>query len=176
MISGCGGPCAGTATFTPTGGTFNIYYDNFGLAGGNTVANQVTGTGFTDGTLLLSGTISPGGGGTFNPTSGTGIFFFSGQVLTTNSTYITPNQTNQFYLAMTQFGNATTNWIPATGSPLGPNPIPGSNIQFQMDGNQAFSAVSAIPEPGTLALLGLGMLGLLTAQRKRKSHAGFRCR
>ena len=44
VISGCGGPCTGAATFTPTGGTFSIYYDQFSLAGGNTVANQITGT------------------------------------------------------------------------------------------------------------------------------------
>ncbi|MEO5654575.1 MAG: flocculation-associated PEP-CTERM protein PepA [Nitrosospira sp.] len=166
VISGCGGPCAGAATFTPTGGTFNIYYDSFGLAGGNTVANQVTGTGFTDGALLLSGNVSPGGGGTFDPTTGTGIFSFSGQVLTTNSTYITPDQTNQFDIATLQFGSSTTNWTAATASPFGA--LPGSNIQFQADGNQNFT-VAAIPEPGSLALIGISMMGLFAARKRYKS-------
>jgi hypothetical protein len=166
VISGCGGPCVGAATFTPTGGTFVIYYDHFGLTGGNTVANQVTGGGFTDGALLLSGTVTPVGGGTFNPTSGTGIFSYAGQVLTTNPTYITTDQTSQFNIAMFQSGSSAMNWTPATASPFGP--LPGSNIQFQADGDQSFS-VAAIPEPGSLALLGIGILGLFVARQRYQS-------
>jgi len=161
VVSGCGGVCAGAATFTPTGGAWNVYYDHALLS--NTVANQISGTGFTDGDFVIGGTILAGGGGTFNPTTGVGIFSFDGIVTSTNSTYISPDQDSTFAIATLQFGNSTTNWTAPTGTPLGG--LPASAISFQADGNQG---ISVIPEPGILALLGLGMFGLfVTTQKKR---------
>lgn len=158
--------CSGASSFTATGGSYNIYYDYSGAAGGNTIANQITGTGFTDGDLLLSGTIDPGFAGIFVPTGtgGSGFFQFAGGVTSTNSTYIQPNQTASSAFSTLQFGTSVSNWTPATGTPNGA--LPASNIQFQADGNQAFTATT-VPEPGTLFLLGSALLGLGVVARKQ---------
>lgn len=152
-----------SALFTATGGTWTIYYDNAAL--GNTKASQVAGTGFTDGDILASGSINAGVAGTFvglpGP-GGIGVFNFTGNVLTTNATYITPNLIGTEALSTLQFGTSTTNWLAATGTPNGA--LPASNIQFQADGNQAFA-----PEPGTLALLGIGLLGMVGGLRARRT-------
>jgi len=167
----CGGPvgttCTGAAAFYATGGTYNVYYDYFGLAGGGTVASQVAGTGFTDGISLLSGTINPGFAGIFTPTTtgGTGSFTFTASVSTTNGTYIQPNLTGTTAGSELKFGtDRTVITPPSTGTPTGG--LPDSYIRFQADGNQSFS----VPEPGSLALLGISMLGLVAVGGRRKQN------
>lgn len=154
------------ADFTATGGTYNVYYDNATLS--NTIANQIAATGFTDGALLLSGSISPGDAGIFvaSGTGGTGIFNFVATNLSTNAAYIQPNQTGTSAVATLQFGTSTTNWTAATALPGGGS-VAGA-IQFQADGNQAF----VVPEPGTLAMLGIGLLGVFGGLRVRERKLG----
>jgi hypothetical protein len=153
------------AQFTATGGTFNIYYDT------SPDSNLVSGSGITDGTLLISGDINAGPAGVFiagaGGTSGTGVFEFTGDVLFTNTTYINPALLSTNAVATLQFGTSTTNWVPPTGLPGGGG-IPAGALVFQADGNQAFEPGFIVPEPGTLALGGLGLL-LAAAGRRRRA-------
>jgi hypothetical protein len=41
------------------------------------------------------------------------------------------------------------------------------DIVFKVDGSNTFA--NAVPEPGTMMLLGMGILGLVGAQRRRRA-------
>jgi hypothetical protein len=45
--------------------------------------------------------------------------------------------------------------------------VQNNDIVFKVDGSNTFS----VPEPGTMMLLGMGMLGLVGAQRRRARKA-----
>lgn len=153
---------ANSSTFTAVGGSFNIYYD--------ALANAVlaTGAGITDGTLILSGSILPGHAGTFTTsgTGGIGDFGFTAIVGYTNPLYISPDLLGTHVASTIQFGAATTNWTDPTSVP-GANgatdPLPNPALHFQADANQSFS----IPEPGTIALMGIALAGLVGSRRRR---------
>lgn len=164
------------ARFAATEGTWNIYYDYAGVSGGGTVGDQVTGAGFDDGIRILGGIITPGNVGNFttepDPNNGGAIggdgnFNFTGTVNYTNSAYIAPDQTDSNGTATLQFGWKTTNWTGPTGTPWG-DEVLADAIIFQADGNQSFRITTTeVPEPGMLALLGLGIFGLLTVTRRK---------
>jgi hypothetical protein len=157
-----------TASFTATGGTFDIYYDS------TANADRTTGTGFTDGTRIISGTINPGYAGEFtgDGINGTGNFsFFSTVIFTetdmTKDAYINSELSASNAVATLQLGaNTTGGWIAPTSWTDGGG-LPAGALIFQADGNQGFSTV---PEPGTLALLGLGLLGLARRSLGRKGY------
>jgi hypothetical protein len=66
-------------------------------------------------------------------------------------------------------GNSSTNNFHIGGSSLFPDYVAGNNdIVFKVDGSNTFSS-SAVPEPGTMMLLGMGMMGLVGAQRRRRA-------
>lgn len=155
------------ATFAATGGSWSIYYDFAGTGASNTVADQIAGTGFTDGIKVLGGTVNPGDIGNFTVTAGggNGQFDFNGLVNYTNTAYITPEQTSTVAFGTLQFGNKITDWTAAIGTPWGA--LPTNPLQFQADGNQNFK----VPEPGVLALLGLGMFGLFATTRRKNNQA-----
>lgn len=166
-------------TFTATGGSFDIYYDS------TANANRSTGSGFLDGTRIISGTITPGAAGQFTGDgtglNGTGNFEFFGVVTFTETdssldAFIDPALVATNAVATLQLGTNVTGgwtrpgswnnglWDGITGNADDPRAIPTGALVFQADGNQGFSTV---PEPGTLALLGLGLLGM--ASRIRRS-------
>lgn len=154
---------ANVAEFTATGGSFTIYYDPLANA------NLTTGAGIKDGTPIISGEILPGVAGVFvstgGGTGGTGTFEFKANVTSTDNAFINPDLLASNAVSTIQFGSSTTNWSgPPTSTPSGG--IPAGALLFQADGNQAFS----IPEPGTIGLIGLGLLGLSRIGRRRKGN------
>jgi len=165
----CGGaigdPCGTSATFTATGGSWTIYYDT------SPNSNLVTGSGITDGTKLIAGDVTSGGG-TFilSGTGGGGFFNYNGTVTFTDTSFINPALLGTNAFSTLQFGSDTTSWTHPTSQP-GPNgttaPL-GNVLAFQADANQAFTPTTTVPEPGTLALLAAAILGVGFVRRRSK--------
>lgn len=155
--------CVGTScTFNVLGGTFDVYYDT-------TVDADATagglGTGFGDGTSIISGTINPLNGVAFDTVQGFNVTALSGNVTSTDLAFIDPALATTNAVTTLQIGNFVTSWVDpggfnnvAWGGAFG-DPV------FQADGNQSFNAVT---EPASLALLGLGLLGLGWSRRSQK--------
>jgi hypothetical protein len=151
-----------------------IYYDS--------AANASTtgGTGFDDGQLIALLTIIPGntqstftiaGAGGQGSTKLTALQLEAGDFIDPNyldgvsSLLFGINfESNLNYPA----GNSATTNFHIGGSSLFPNYVAGgSDIVFKVDGSNTFT--NAVPEPGTMMLLGMGMLGLVGAQRRRRT-------
>lgn len=78
------------------------------------------------------------------------------QHLITSASLSTPNGYLDGWLVSTEAGSTFT--APSVSNPLSPNPLP----------LNAFVAFSAVPEPGSLALLGLATAGGLAAAWRRR--------
>jgi hypothetical protein len=162
---------------TPTQNKVAIYYDTAANA------NTGTGTGFDDGTLIALLTIVPTSSlSQFEATS-----LSTGQGSTQLHAVIDASQgdfINTAYLdGVTSLGldvqfDSNLNYPPGssatTGFQLGGdetifpgyNVNPASDIVFKVDGSSTFTN-GTVPEPGSTMLLGLGMLGLVGATRRK---------
>jgi len=151
-------------TFNVTGGDFYIYYQ----VPAN--ADVAAGTGFTDGTLVIQGTVDPDLGTLFSTING-GQANLTGTVTYTNNTYINPSLLGTKLTSTLQLASQTNVTFPTafdkngdgTTEPLGDPQV----IEFQADANQTFTAVP-VPEPGILLLLGSAFAGLAAIGRRRK--------
>ncbi len=162
-------------------------------------ASDLAGAGFTDGTLIYSGTVEsaasmfavlPGsdhidrfgtdnypsqqtvvGGGYYSSFSfysadgyvDAGYFPNGLASLALNSSAILPfRQINPSarFTGLDGSGNPTVTVTPALGAVNGSS---GSDLQTQADGNMAL-----VPEPGTVAVLVAGMIGVLLRRRRRR--------
>lgn len=153
-------------TFNITSGNFSIYFDPATNANSSSGSN---GTGFKDGTLLIQGVFGQQFGGSFTSdgvTAGQGNSVLQGAVTYTNATYISPALVGTTVGTLLQLGGQLTNWVNPggfDGVAFGSN-----NIVFQADANQDFR----LPEPGSVALLGLGLIGGgIASIRRRKAKA-----
>ncbi len=157
----------GIVQINVVGGTWDVYYQQVGDA----LAGAAGMSGILNGVSLLSGTFSSGDTllgtqGATNPGNVTLSGTFRGAVNSTNNTYINPDLGGTEAVSTLQFGANTTAWTrPTNWDGLGALAADtNSTFVGQADANQAFS----VPEPATLALLGLGLMGVGVSQRRRK--------
>ncbi len=162
---------------TPGANKVAIYYD--------TQANAFTstGTGFDDGIMVALLTVDPNVTlSTFTTDSATGVGI--GSTKMTASILEAGDFINQDYLAgLTSVtfkydsnlnlpaGDSLTNGFHKGGDALFPDySVTPSDLVFKVDG--AFSVENGrVPEPGSIMLLGMGMLGLVGAKRRRAPKA-----
>lgn len=169
-VSGCAFGGAVCAFEILAGSTFDIYYNPTFDA--NTTPGSL-GTGYTNGIKIISGTINPTGplgGGTFTVSGpgGTGSSSLLAAVTYTNSAFVSPDLLGSVFGTQLNLGNLITEWTnPGGFGGVAFASDPGT-IVFQADGNQTF--VATVPEPGSLALVALAMLGAGVAARRRKAQ------
>jgi hypothetical protein len=173
-----------TAAFTTTGGTLSIYYDDG--TGATSSANLATGAGYNDGPEIARFT-AVGGTSTFTTTSSSsGIgatsfdFNITGALDFVDADYLVGILGQIFdlhFISTQEYPPLFSTGVTPTGM-FGGYAIdstctgPGTcDLLLQVDGHSFFTAV---PEPGTLALWGMGLLALGFLSRWRRTPSPAR--
>jgi hypothetical protein len=171
-----------TVTFSATGGTASIFFDN--AASGGVKAVTGTGAGFDDGHLVGQFDIVAGKGlsnfTTFAGGAGLGATqydFVTHSGSSVDGAYISglSGPIGDMHFTSSQVIPAGTSkttgfhlGTPSNAPDIYPTAAAGGNLLLKVDGSNTFT--SAVPEPETYALMlaGLGAIGFMT-RRRRKS-------
>lgn len=159
-------PMLGLQGFFMNYGSWSVYQD----ASKN--ANLQTGAGIADGTKVLGGAFDTGYSGTFTAntaTSGTGTQALLGSVDASPFGLIDPHPASTVAVSTLQLGSFVTAALPTGfsngidgGTNAAFNNTDISQLIMQLDANQRF-----VPEPASMALIGLGMAGLAAVRRRK---------
>jgi hypothetical protein len=166
-----------TVTDYDSGTVFSFFFEEPGDADYGTSVGSADDTGFTDGTLVLQITISDGtGANTFD--TATGEFLTGSSNLNGTITFALEdfwffaagdadwNDLLGLGIVLTAQVDQNTNNVETVPGNCSPTPTPGCelfSINSDHDGSIEFAR---IPEPGTLLLLGIALLGLGTLRRR----------
>ncbi|MGH8763225.1 MAG: flocculation-associated PEP-CTERM protein PepA [Nitrosospira sp.] len=164
----CANDGCSSINITVNSGDWTVYHD------ASPDANQAAGTGFTDGTAILSGTWDSGfstfsaTGSIPGPVFGAGGGFLVGTVTDTDNTFINPDLLGTTLQASLIYpGQSSPTYTrPAAFNGAATGADSASSFVIQTDTSQNFSQV---PEPSMMALLGIGLLGFGFANRRRRT-------